>query len=128
MNENVVKDFIEHHGVLGMKWGRRGAGKSRTTPASSDYKIVAALKKRPTHQLTNKQLKTINERMNLEQNFSKMNPNIIKKGHSTATTIMTTLGLGVASYNLVKSPFGQALVTQGKKVLSKVSIKAGGRI
>lgn len=124
MDEQDVKEFIEHHGVVGMRWGRRKGGSSERS-ASSDFKKVAALKKRPKHQLTNKQLRTINERMNLEQNFSKMNPSATKRGAETAAGILATVGIGFTAYNMVKSPAGQAFISTGKKILNKIKIKHG---
>jgi hypothetical protein len=123
VDEQLVKEFIEHHGVKGMRWGVRksgGLGKS-----SADFKKVAALKKKPKHQLTNQQLKTINERLNLETNFSKMNPGPVKKGAETAAGILATVGIGFTAYNMVKSPAGQAFISTGKKVLGKLKIKHG---
>lgn len=117
MDEQDVKEFIEHHGVVGMHWGvRRGSSARRQ---STDSKRVSELRKRPKHQLTNKQLRTVNERMKLEQNFSRMNPGSVKKGAETAAAMLATIGVGFTAYNMIKSPGGQALVSIGKKMLNK---------
>jgi hypothetical protein len=120
--DEVVKEFIEHHGVVGMHWGvRRSVSKTTGKLATSaDYRKVAALKKKPTRQLTNHQLRTANERMKLEQNFSRMNPGSVKKGAEAAAGILATIGVAATAYNMVKSPAGQAAVALGKRVLSKI--------
>lgn len=119
MDENVVNDFIEHHGVLGMKWGRRGSGSSRG-PASAESRRVSDLKNRPKHTLTNKQLKTVNERISLERNFSKMNPSTVKKGAEAAAATLATIGIGISAFNMITSPAGKAAISAGKKFISKI--------
>lgn len=109
--------FLEHHGVKGQKWGVRT--KSSGHKSSSESKKTSALRSKPVHSLTNKQLKTANERMNLEQNFKRMNPSKVASGKKAATEILATVGIGVAVFNLVTSPAGKAAVAAGKKVLSR---------
>jgi hypothetical protein len=97
--EMTIEDFgsvvLEHHGVKGMKWGVRKAATrvSASTPkgrkaakasvaadrqahASADHKEVQAhLEKAKTHgtsALSNADLRKVNDRLNLEQNFSRM--------------------------------------------------------
>ena len=96
MLEHAV-DFVDglmHYGVKGMKWGvRRKPRESRVTvsqepgkrvratggydkPASADAKKAAKTKQiaraSSVDALTNKQLKDLNERLNLEQNFARL--------------------------------------------------------
>lgn len=116
MNDEAVKEFIEHVGVKGMHWGvRKDRGSVR--PSSSESKKVSELRKRKPHQLTNKQLKLVNERLNLEQNFKRMNPGPAKAGKEIAAGILGTIGLGVTAYNVVHSPAGKAAIAAGKKFL-----------
>jgi hypothetical protein len=124
VDENLVKEFIEHHGVIGMKWGTRRGGVSKGR-ASPESRRVSALKNRPRHTLTNKQLKTVNERMNLEQNFSKMNPTTRQKGKAHAAEILSTVAIGVTAYNVVTSNAGKAAIAAGKKFLR---IKSKGQM
>jgi hypothetical protein len=113
-HSNVI-EFIEHHGVKGMHWGVRKARGS--VKPSSDFKTVAALKARPKQSLTNKQLKTVNERLNLERQFSNLNPHTLSVGKKAALDIVATIGAAATVYNLVKSPFGKAAISTGKKFL-----------
>lgn len=118
--------FLEHHGVKGQKWGIRN--KRPTARASSDAKKAAELRGRPVHSMTNKQLKTLNERMNLEQNYARMSTQHRKSGKKRAEEILGTVGVGVTAYNLYNSPAGKASVALGKKVASKSYVKLAGAI
>lgn len=103
-----------------MHWGVRKARGSKR-PASSDARKVAELKKRKPSQLSNKQLKTINERMNLEQNFSRMNPSHISKGKAAVAGIIGTATMAATAYNLLHSPAGKAAMANGKKFVDRYS-------
>jgi hypothetical protein len=116
--DEEVKAFIEHHGVKGMHWGVRRKGQQKT---SSDFKKTEPLRKKPVSALTNKQLKAVNERMNLETNYKKLNPSTARKGKMAAAEIIGTVGLAVGAYNLLKSPAGQAAINAGRKFLLKKS-------
>jgi len=118
VSDEDVKRFIEHVGVKGMRWGVRKARGS--VKPSSDAKRAAELRSRPRQQLTNKQLKTVNERLNLEQNFSRLNPGAVSRGHKTATEILAVVGTAATVYNIVNSPFGKTMIKRGKNLLKKI--------
>jgi hypothetical protein len=93
------REFLEHYGVKGMKWGVRkdrlstgvstesttslsGKAKVKTgggsrNPASADALKVAGskqkLKKSGMDSLSNREIKELNERMNLEVNLNRLN-------------------------------------------------------
>lgn len=111
-----VEAFIEHYGVRGMRWGVRKSRSARAKyPQSSESKKVQKLRERKAGQLSNKQLQTVNTRLNLEQNYSKLNPNAIKRGTVAAAAILSTVQLGVTAYNLATSPAGKAAIAAGRK-------------
>lgn len=107
-----VAAFIAHHGVKGMHWGVRKRTPAKTT---SDYRQTAPLRKKPVQSLTNKQLKAVNDRMQLETKYKQLNPNVARRGKMLATEIMAGVGLAAGAYTLFHSPAGQALINIGKK-------------
>lgn len=113
---SFIEKVLQHHGVKGQRWGVRN--KRTVKPASSDHRKISDLRKRPAHQLTNKQLKSINERKNLEQNFHRLNPNKVKKGLAVVGSILAVAKIGQESFNLVNSPAGKATIAAGKHALS----------
>lgn len=83
---NPVDEHLEHHGIKGMKWGvRRKVGKNgrvgqKPKKGSVDFRTTQPLRKKKPSELSNMQLKKVNERLNLEKKFSDMNPTKMDKG------------------------------------------------
>lgn len=112
---------LTHWGVKGMKWGVRRyqnkdgsltpAGKKRYDSWSDDAKSVSSLKKKSVKEMSNAELKRLNERTRLEQEYSRLNPSAIKKGLAVAGGTAAALGTVVALYNN-----GQQAVNIGKKI------------
>jgi hypothetical protein len=121
MSKEQTEALLEHHGVKGMHWGIRNP-ESRVTiarrekhPASSDFKRTAPHRGKPVHTLTNKQLKDVNERLNLEQNYNRMNPDKVKNGKKVVTGILGNTGKTVASTLLTGAAlYGIKLAIQKK--------------
>ena len=116
MAHTNVDEFLEHHGVKGQKWGIRNARSrvSKSRPQSSDSKKIAKLRKKHPSQLTNKQLRSVQERSNLERSFKQANPKKIEKGHALAKSILAFGATGAAFYALATSPAGKATIKLGK--------------
>lgn len=112
----IVEEFLEHYGVKGMHWGVRDG---KRTGTSSDYRKVSDIRRKKTRQLTNQQLKTHNERANLEVNFRRLNPSKVDKGRRAAKGILGTAVAGASVYNLVNSPAGKATVEAGKRFIKR---------
>ena len=118
MNNN----YLSHYGVLGMKWGVRrdrstsgsSRRKRRSDSYSDDYKDYQKLKKRKTSSLSNAELRRLNDRMNLEQNYRRMNPSKISRGMKFVGGLTGAMGAGIALYNNYNT-----LANIGRKILNK---------
>lgn len=123
-------DELYHYGIKGMKWGIRryqnkdgsltAAGKKReknkTRGWSKDAKRANNIKKKSVHQMTNAELKELNKRINLEQEYSRLNPNKIKRGLAVAGAIAGGMGTMASLYNN-----SQNLIKIGQKIVRGVS-------
>lgn len=73
----VLENSLEHYGVKGMKWGVRRKNPSGE-PASSDAERASQLTSRArtsgSKALSNAELRTAIERMNLEQQYERLRP------------------------------------------------------
>lgn len=108
-------DELYHHGVLGMKWGRRKSRISKSTSKNSnDYNIYKELKRKKTKRLSNSELKKVNERDNLERQYKLNNPNLIKKASLLLGTTAATLGTIASIKNNKKM-----VVNMGKNIANK---------
>lgn len=131
--EKKILEYLAHHGVKGQRWGVRRtkaalarAAKREKPNASADHAHVKALLKKPRHQLTNAELKIVNERLNLEANAGRLNPHVVSKGEQTAKAVLGTIGVGVTAFNLIKSPAGQAAIKVGSKTVQRIISLPGG--
>lgn len=119
---STVNHILVHYGIKGMKWGVRRSdselNSSRNSPDSDDVVSVKAKKKQvkknrgKTDSLSNKELKELVERMNLEQQYARLKSeqNTIGKGQSKAKQILgatKTIGDIAAIAN---GPIAKALV------------------
>lgn len=84
---------IYHSGVLGMRWGRR------KRISSDDHIQARKLEKKRLHELSNNQLRDLNNRQTLERNYKSLNPNMIKKGAMIVGTVGGTIGSILAVKN-----------------------------
>lgn len=76
---DTQKDVLTHHGVKGMKWGVKSNSPSGpSTSASNDSQRATAANKKArtsgTKSLSNMELQDLITRMNLEQQFSRLQP------------------------------------------------------
>jgi hypothetical protein len=114
--------FLEHYGKKGMKWGAKSS--KPAIPKSQEHRKAAELRKRKAAQLTNKQLKDVNARINLEQNYTRMNPGTIKKGLIAAGAILAVAGTVNKFHEQMNKPATKAAIEAGKKALK---IKSMGK-
>lgn len=117
-------DYLAHYGVPGMKWGVRrkqessGSKKSRRQKRratySKDYLESESLRKKNYKQLSNAELNKLNKRMNLEQNYKRLNPKGIDKGIAVSKKIIAVGATAAGIYALSKNPW----VGVGKNILT----------
>lgn len=71
-----LTDFLEHYGVKGMRWGKRGSGKAAPSEDSArSTAIRTKAKQSKPKALSNKELQEAINRMNLEQQFKRLSVN-----------------------------------------------------
>ena len=119
---------LYHWGVKGQKWGVRRyqnkdgsltpAGKKRYDNWSDDAKTATSLKKKNVNEMSNAELKKLNERIRLEQEYPSLNPGAIKKGLAVAATVAGTLGTVMALHNN-----GKQVIDLGKKAVGALRKK-----
>ncbi len=129
-----VESFLEHHGIKGMKWGVRNKRSQRAfasrvindddfdTEGKEVQKIISKARKHGTVSLTNHELRTINARQKLEQEFAKANPKEkgkLDKGHEQVQRYLKMGMTAKSAYDLFNSPAGKALRNRGNKDATK---------
>jgi len=91
-------NYLAHHGVKGMKWGIRkstktgGSSKKKQVNMSEDAKEAARLKKKSLDELSTAEINRLNNRIQAEQNYRRLNPSMVKKGMMIAGATAATLG------------------------------------
>jgi hypothetical protein len=106
----TVEDVLAHHGIKGQKWGVRRALRSRgqrvRETASPDAKAAgdayAKLKKGGIHTLSNAELQSIVNRMNLEQQYVRIAPQskkvrFLKAGGKFTGDVLVSVGKAQAT-------------------------------
>jgi hypothetical protein len=119
-SQELGKSFIEHHGIKGQKWGIRNASVKKFSP---EHKLATRLKKKHLSELSNDELKKLNERLNLESNYKRLNPTKIKKGQLTAKEILAVTSTSAALIALAHTKPGELVIKAGKKFTEKALAK-----
>ena len=123
MHSDNPEDYeLAHYGIKGMKWGiRRKTGpdglveKSSTTKQYSEDALNAEMYKerartKGVQSLHNKELQALNERMNLEANYSRLTAagtkesSSLKKGEAVFNGLKKTVDMGNDVYRMYNSP------------------------
>ena len=125
--ENYNQELY-HWGIKGQKWGVRryqnkdgtltDAGKKRYDEMSDDAKEAYDMRSKSVSQMSNAELKKLNERTRLEQEYKRLNPSTVKKGWAYVGATVGVMGTVLALYNN-----SNQLVNIGKKALVAMSKK-----
>lgn len=125
---------LYHYGIKGMKWGIRryqnkdgtltAAGKKRereqTKGWSKEAKEARRIKRKSVNQMTNKELQTLNRRLDLEANYKRLNPSAAQRGlayvGAAAAAIGTVNTLVKNSDKIAK--FGRDAIGVGSQFVS----------
>lgn len=88
---------LTHYGVKGMRWGvirdKIALARSRVdAKKSGDYKTAKSLKKKKLSELSNEELKKLNKRLQLEQDFKRLKSNDISAGKKRYQKALNELG------------------------------------
>lgn len=111
-----VDRVLAHYGVKGMRWGvRRNADGSTSRTGkrmkSEDHKEAESLKKKRVSEMSNQELRKLNERMQLEQNYKQLmakEGTSISKGQRYIKDALSVAKTGQEIYNMANSPAGKA--------------------
>ena len=112
----TVEQVLAHYGIKGMHWGvRRGRNVSAKHPPSEDFTRTRATKQQAkesgTKSLSNKEMQDVINRLNLEQQYARLNPKAqpIKNGHDFVKDGLALFGTASAVYAASKSPLAQEI-------------------
>lgn len=86
---------------------------------SPEHKTLSELRTKPVSSLTNEELAFVNNRLNLEMNFNRLNPSKIRSGKVAIQNLLNTSNLGVSAYKLFTSPTAKSSMAIGKKFINK---------
>ena len=78
--------------------------------------LIRSLKKKKLSELSNAELRKLNERQNLERNYKSLNPSVISRGAKAVGVAAATLG---TIAGLEKN--GIHLINSGKKIVKKAN-------
>lgn len=116
-----VESFLAHYGVIGMRWGiRKRRSVSPAHPVSEDAARSSALKvqvrRHGTQSLSNSDLQALVTRLNLENQYGKLNPENISSGKRFMRDVFdVTEGIGKQQ----ASSFGNKYAAKGLEYLIK---------
>lgn len=105
---------LYHFGVKGMKWGVR-KDRKRSRSDSKDYAESRDLLKKSPNKLSNAELRKINERLNLEQQYSNLTTIQKQKGQSFVKRVRNQMS------NTAVNEVSKDLHDIGKAILGAVA-------
>lgn len=136
------KEFLAHHGILGMKWGvrrtpeqlghrtkgsKKGTSQKTETKEERHARLLKTTKAselyKHKHELTNSELKERIERINMERQLKSLSNKEKQDGLKMAKRALDYGKTASEFYNLYNSPMGKAAKKALKKTMEKGSDK-----
>lgn len=113
----MKKRELKHFGRLGMKWGQRIFGSRQPTgptgPKSEDHIKSRQIKRKPVSEMSTQELQQLTQRLNLEKQYSQLNPKQVSAGKRIASKFVSKIG-----DSLVKTA-ADATINKIKKEVSR---------
>ena len=121
---NVYNSFLEHSGKKGMKWGIRNSVKKlknriKNPHYSKDYKQTKNLRRKSSKYLSTNQLRELNKRMELEQNYNRLSTTPLNRGFTIARNIIAISGTIAGLYAMRNQRFVKDGVNLVNGIISK---------
>lgn len=73
-------DTLAHFGIRGMRWGRRKGKTPHLEVPSEDHKEKIRIKSKKLSEMSNAELKTVNERLRLEKQYKELATEDLSRG------------------------------------------------
>ncbi len=115
-----MSDYLIHYGILGQKWGKRNGP---PYPLDSDQKSAAEKRrsynlskkevKKNSQYMTDKELRTAINRLNMQSELDKLSPSAIEKGRKEMRQIVSDVALvtgTVAALGTISRWFAPGLI------------------
>ena len=114
MDTDNIEKVLEHFGVKGMRWGVRRGNRNRSgaVRVSTDYSKSRKVLKKKVSSMSDKELKSVNKRLELERKLKSVNPSVTAEGKRRVGQTMN-----VFSGALIGGVAGGAGATLAAKIL-----------
>lgn len=95
----MLSSYLRHHGVLGMRWGRKHGSSESSNP---DHQTAHALKGKRVQDMSNDELRTLTNRIQLEKQFKEARRQDMSPGKKLVADVMMQAGKQVATTYVAK--------------------------
>ena len=116
-----TEEYLEHIGVLGMHWGKRKSKGPNSTKGkesgSEDHNKKIILKKKKIHEMSNVELRALNERLQLERQYKDLSKSDKSTAAKTVKDLLANAGKETAK-NFVSKAMAKG-VSKGIDTLIK---------
>lgn len=108
------RQFLEHFGVKGMRWGVRRKRAARSSDAEAHGKASA----KKIQELSDTELRGLVGRMEMEKSAKRLNPNVVTSGHNVAKGLLAAGITANAVVAFAQSSTGKAMARQLAKAVN----------